>query len=174
MTRKKPIDIDWSKVAELSMPVIGPFVQGALWYGFVNIDSRAQALGRLIAIAEIVPAVDLNLPKGVVLASLYDSTEDTLKIARDLVDAIIEIPDTVKEKIDQITEDLPTKEDILPEGIDERKALGDFQDCRTGYQRDTPGYLRNRLTEGIYITGCMVRKGYTQKYVGELIKRFLD
>ena len=74
MTRKKPIDIDWSKVAELSMPVIGPFVQGAMWYGFVNIDSRAQALGRLIAIAEIVPAVDLNLPKGVVLASLYDST----------------------------------------------------------------------------------------------------
>ena len=174
MTRKKPIDIDWSKVAELSMPVIGPFVQGAMWYGFVNIDSRAQALGRLIAIAEIVPAVDLNLPKGVVLASLYDSTEDTLKIARDLVDAIVEIPDTVKEKIDQITDDLPSKEDILPEGINEAKAVGDFQDCRNGYKRDTPSYLQNRVTEGIYISGCMVRKGYTQKYAGELIKRFLD
>ena len=83
MSKKKPIDINWTKVAELGMPVIGPFIQGALWYGFVNIDSRAQALGRLIAIAEIVP-------------------------------------------------------------------------------------------EGIYITGCMVRKGYTQKFVGELIKRFLD
>jgi len=171
---KKPLEIDWSKVAELSMPVIGPFVQGGIWYGLINIDSRAQALGRLIAIAEIVPAVDLNLPKGVVLASLYDSTEDTLKIARDLVDAIIEIPDTVKEKIDQITEDLPSKEDILPEGINEAKAVGDFQDCRNGYKRDTPALLQNRVTEGIYISGCMVRKGYTQKYVGELIKRYLD
>ena len=168
MTRKKPIDIDWSKVAELSMPVIGPFVQGALWYGFVNIDSRAQALGRLI------PTIDLNVPAPVVLASLYDSTEDTLKIARDLVDAIVEIPDTVKEKIDQITDDLPSKEDILPEGINEAKAVGDFQDCRNGYKRDTPSYLQNRVTEGIYISGCMVRKGYTQKYVGELIKRYLD
>ena len=174
MTRKKPIDIDWSKVAELSMPVIGPFVQGAMWYGFVNIDSRAQALGRLIAIAEIVPAVDLNLPKGVVLASLYDSTEDTLEIAKDLVDAIIEIPDTVKEKINEITEDLPSKEDIMPEGIDAREALADFNDCRNGYKRDTPSLLQNRVTEGVYISGCMVRKGYTQKFVGEMIKRYLD
>ena len=91
-----------------------------------------------------------------------------------MVDAIIEIPDTVKEKIDQITEDLPSKEDILPEGINEAKAVGDFQDCRNGYKRDTPALLQNRVTEGIYISGCMVRKGYTQKYVGELIKRYLD
>ena len=171
---KKPLEIDWSKVAELSMPVIGPFVQGGIWYGLINIDSRAQALGRLIAIAEIVPAVDLNLPKGVVLASLYDSTEDTLEIAKDLVDAIIEIPDTVKEKINEITEDLPSKEDITPEGIDARQALDDFQDCRNGYKRDTPRLLQNRVTEGVYISGCMVRKGYTQKFVGEMIKRYLD
>ena len=77
MSKKQVVpDIDWSKVAELGFPVIAPFVQGGIWYGAMTIDKRAEALGRLIAIAEVIPAVDLNLPKGVVLASLYDSTAD--------------------------------------------------------------------------------------------------
>ena len=114
--KKEPIDIDWIEVAKIGMPIVGPFVQGAMWYGFANIDKRALALSRFIAIAEVIPAVDLNLPKGVVLASMYDGVEDALAIWSTLVETLQEIPDKVKELVEDTKEDIeeliPTKEDI--------------------------------------------------------------
>jgi len=174
--KQKPLDIDWMEVAKIGMPIVGPFIQAGMWYGFVNIDKRAQALGRLIAIAEVIPTVELNLPKGVVLASMYDYVDDAATLLLGLLEAVRDIPDKVKKEVEEAVNEIVSevKEDIIPEGIDETKAVGDFQDCIAGFFRDTPSYLQNRLSKGIYITGCMVRKGYTQKYIGELIKRFID
>ena len=172
MSKKQVVpDIDWSKVAELGFPVIAPFVQGGIWYGAMTIDKRAEALGRLIAIAEVIPAVDLNLPKGVVLASLYDSTADTIKLLMDLVDAISEIPDSVKETLKEIKDDVTP--DFLEEDLDPVKALGDVQDCKQAFKDATPSFLRNRVTESAYITQCLIRKGYGQKLIAELIRKYV-
>ena len=36
-------------------------------------------VNNLIAIAEVLPTVDLNLPRGIVLAAMYDKTADSLQ-----------------------------------------------------------------------------------------------
>ena len=61
-------------------PVLAPAVMFGLWLGFAKLDRRADALSKLIAITEPIPAVDLSLPKPIVLASLYHSMEDALKM----------------------------------------------------------------------------------------------
>ena len=98
--------IDWVETAKLVMPIFQPFIQGVLWYSFANLDKRAQALSRFIAIAEVIPAVDLNLPKGVVLASMYDGVEDALEIWTTLIETLQEIPDKVKEIVKETKEDI--------------------------------------------------------------------
>lgn len=172
MSKKQAFpDIDWNKLAELGFPVIAPFIQGGIWYGAMTIDKRAEVLGKLIAIAEVIPAVDLNLPKGVVLASLYDTTEDTIKLLMDLVDAISEIPDTVKETLEEMKEEITP--DFLEEEIDPLKAVGDVEDCKRAFKDATPSFLRNRVTESAYITQCLLRKGYGQKLIAELIRKYV-
>lgn len=159
MSKKSAIpDIDWTKVAEIGMPVIGPFVQGGLWYGAMLIDKKAKALGRVVAIAEIIPAVDLNLPKGVVLASLYDSTTDTIKLLMDFVDAIQEIPDTVKTTLEDI------KEDIIPEPPFQEKShefQSAFADCVSNARKELGDGWRFNIFSGPWVVSCMLQKGYT-------------
>jgi len=173
--------IDWIETVKVVMPIFQPFIQGVLWYGFTNFDKRAQALSRFIAIAEVIPAVDLNLPKGVVLASMYDGVEDALAIWSTLVETLQDIPDAVKDIVKETKEDIieiiPTKEDIveeiLPDEIDKVKFLADYGDCLNGYNRDTPGYLKNDYTKQIYIQGCLIRKGYALKIIKQAIRDFL-
>ena len=57
-------------------PVLAPAVMFGLWLGFANWTEEQMALSKLIAITEPIPAVDLSLPKPIVLASLYHSMED--------------------------------------------------------------------------------------------------
>ena len=169
--------IDWLETVKLVMPIFQPFIQGILWYGFTNFDKRAQALSRFIAIAEVIPAVDLNLPKGVVLASMYDGVEDALAIWSTLVETLQDIPDKVKEIVKETKEEIidiiPTKEDILPDPIDKNKFLADYGDCLNGYNRDTPGYLKNDYSKQLYIQGCLIRKGYGLKFIKQAIRDFL-
>ena len=169
--------IDWLETVKLVMPIFQPFIQGILWYGFSNFDKRAQALSRFIAIAEVIPAVDLNLPKGVVLASMYDGVEDALAIWSTLVETLQDIPDKVKEIVKETKEEIidiiPTKEDILPDPIDKQKFLADYGDCLNGYNRDTPGYLKNDYSKQLYIQGCLIRKGYGLKFIKQAIRDFL-
>ena len=169
--------IDWVETVKVVMPIFQPFIQGVLWYAFTNYDKRAQALSRFIAIAEVIPAVDLNLPKGVVLASMYDGVEDALAIWSTLVETLQEIPDKVKELVEETKEDIeeliPTKEDILPDARDKQKFLADYGDCLNGYNRDTPSYLKNDYSKQLYIQGCLIRKGYGIKFIKQAIRDFL-
>jgi len=69
-------------------------------------------MNNLIAIAEVVPAVDLNLPRGIVLAAMYDKTTDALKMMSDLLDVLEDIPENLKKLIkDMIAE---AKEAVTP------------------------------------------------------------
>jgi len=166
--------IDWLETVKIVMPIVQPFVQGALWYGFTNFDKRAQALSRFIAIAEVIPAVDLNLPRGVVLASMYDGVEDALKIWAQLVDAIGEIPqavkDLVEETVEKIEEIVPDKEDIL-EPIQE--ASHEFQtalaECVANAKANLKYGTYYTPAGPLWIVSCMTQKGFNinLKYVKE-------
>ena len=70
---------------QASSPVLAPVVMFGLWLGFARVDKRADALSKLIAIAEPIPTVDLNLPKPVVLASLYHSVDEALDVLNDVL-----------------------------------------------------------------------------------------
>ena len=162
--KKEPIDINWTKVAELGMPVLGPFVQGAMWYGFLNIDKRAQALGRFIAVAEVVPAVDLNLPQGVVLASMFDSVEEAIEIYDNIVESISDLPDSIRDLLKDIKETIPTKEDIIDPIVDPVKEQShQFQkalsDC-VGNAKDNLG-ISYFILGPAWIVSCMLQKGFS-------------
>jgi len=155
--------IDWLETVKIVMPIVQPFVQGALWYGFTNFDKRAQALSRFIAIAEVIPAVDLNLPQGVVLASMYDGVEDALAIWTTLVETLQEIPDKVKEIVKDTKEDIeeliPDKDDIL-DPIRENDQVQAIGACIAN--------AKKHLGWGVYtpvgyawIVSCMAQKGFS-------------
>ena len=173
MIKNKSLDLDYSfekgvEVAKLVMPVISPFVQGLLWYGFTRIDKRADALNNLIAFAEILPTVDLNLPKGVVLAALYDKTGDAMKLINDLVQALKDIPDKVKQQVEDIKDDI---EDLIPDIPDipdipsSAELTNAFIDC-TKNAKDNLGFSFP-LIGPTWIASCMLQKGFpvTTKWI---------
>jgi len=163
--------IDWVETVKVVMPIFQPFVQGALWYAFTNYDKRAQALSRFIAIAEVIPAVDLNLPKGVVLASMYDGIEDALAIWSTLIDTLQNIPEQVKELVEktkeEIIETIPTKEDIpfvepaLEASHTFQTALGD---CIANARKELGDGWKFTVGGAAWIVSCMYQKGFTVSY----------
>ena len=65
-------DIDWDLITPSLIEAFTPIIQGVTWLGLTKIDPKVNALNNLIAIAEVLPTVDLNLPRGIVLAAMYD------------------------------------------------------------------------------------------------------
>lgn len=128
MKSKPPIDPETIQKFILPLiPSLIPFIQALGWYGFTKIDKRANALNNLIALAEIIPAVDLNIPKGVVLAALYDKTGDSLKILNDIVQTIKEIPITVKQAVaDTLSKVQAELEETIPDIPDPEKVKKDW------------------------------------------------
>ena len=79
-------NIDWNRLLFTVIPLLKPFIIFGSWVMFARINTKASVTSKLIAIAEVIPTIDLGVPKEIVLASLYDFTDDTL----DLLNAIIE------------------------------------------------------------------------------------
>ena len=79
-------NIDWNRLLFTVIPLLKPFIIFGSWVMFARINTKASVTSKLIAIAEVIPTIDLGVPKEIVLASLYDFTDDTL----DLLDSIIE------------------------------------------------------------------------------------
>ena len=98
---KKPElpQINWELITPELIKAFTPFIQGIAWLGLSKFDKRIDAMNNLIAIAEVVPAVDLNLPKGIVLAAMFDKTTDALKMMGDLLDVLEDIPENLKKLI---------------------------------------------------------------------------
>ena len=76
---------------------------------------------KFIAIAEPIPTIDLNLPKPVVLASLFHSIDEALDVLEDVVKFMkeLDIP-TTEEIIEEVKEEI--KEEItepIAEVVDE-------------------------------------------------------
>ena len=108
-------NVDFTRWMQILIPISQPLLVFGAWLTFAKFDKRAAALSKFIAMAEPIPAIDLNLPRPVVLASLFHSTETALKILDDVIDFLedIEIP-SVKEIVDEILRG-------LEEGIEEEK-----------------------------------------------------
>jgi len=162
--------IKWNRIIPPLVSVLQPVILFGLWLGFAKIDKRADAVSKLIALAEPLPfEIDLNVPQPVVLASIYHSVDETLDILDEVIKYLkdIDIPSAEK-----IIKDI--KEELLPEPLDPTDLLSDFKDCEVGYERDTPKVLQNKYAKGLYVNGCLLRKGWGSKAVKEIIRQYLE
>ena len=128
---KAKVDFDkipWDVVIPATIQAFTPFIQGITWLAISKVDKRISAINNLIAVAEIVPTIDLGLPKGIVLAAMYDKTDEALDMMNFLSQALITLPanlklfiqamvDEAKEEIAEIIPDIPD----IPIDIEGRK-----------------------------------------------------
>ena len=85
--KKREDDVPWEAIARAIAPIVAPIILSVLWVGLTKVDKKIDWLSNMIAIAEILPTVDLNVPQGVVLGSMYSSAEDVQKILTAVVEA---------------------------------------------------------------------------------------
>ena len=103
-----------------------PFIQGVSWLALSKVDPKVNALNNLIAIAEIVPAIDLGLPKGIVLAAMYDKTGDALKMINQIIQALGDLPGDLKEFVQEAVDEAESKvEEVIPGTPEQRDFLQD-------------------------------------------------
>jgi len=114
-------EIPWNIIIPEVVKAFTPFIQGASWLALSKVDPKVNALNNLIAIAEIVPAIDLGLPKGIVLAAMYDKTGDALKMLNQMVQALTELPSELKKFVQGVVDEAEeTIEDVIP-GTEEQR-----------------------------------------------------
>ena len=161
-------NVDFTRVLQITVPILQPVIIGGLWLIISRFDKRADALSKLIAIAEPIPTIDLNLPQTVVLASMYHSVDEFGKVLDEVIQRLkdLDIP-TAEEIVNDIVEE------ILPEPVNKAEVLSDFQDCVKGYERDTPNFLKSSTTKSLYVNSCLLQKGYASKVVKETVREFL-
>ena len=106
--------IPWEVVTPEIVRAFTPFIQGITWIALSKIDKRISAMNNLIAVAEIVPGIDLGLPRGIVLAAMYDKTDEALDMINQLAQALGDLPGDLKQFIqDQVDEAKTEIEDIF-------------------------------------------------------------
>jgi len=162
-------NVDFTRVMQILIPILQPVIIGGLWLGLSKIDNRASALSGLITIAEPIPTIDMNVPDAVVLASMYHSLDELADILPEIINALrdLDLP-TTEEIVEKI------KEEILPEKLDPKEVVSDLNLCIKGYEKNTPDFLKSKTAKGIYIQGCLLKKGYAQKAIKEVIRDYLD
>lgn len=89
-------NIDWNRALFTIIPLLQPFIIFGAWLAFSRMSTKAGVLSKFISIAEVVPAVDLNLPKEVVLASMFDFSSDAIDLLNKILDTILD-PLDIKE-----------------------------------------------------------------------------
>jgi hypothetical protein len=85
--KKREDDVPWEAIARAIAPIVAPIILSVLWVALTKVDKKIDWLSNMIAVAEILPTVDLNIPQGVVLGSMYSSAEDVQKILTAVVEA---------------------------------------------------------------------------------------
>jgi len=157
-------NIDWGEWVKVIIPVMQPMIIFGAWLGLAKIDNRADAVSKIIAFAEPIPTLDLNVPAPVVLASIYHSIDETMDMLEALIEALEDIPGIVTEKFKDLI--VTIKEEVTPEIIKETKSFLDaLSDCRDNAKKNLG--VTYRLVGPFWITSCMQQKGFkiTEKYV---------
>jgi|GEM_PF-6593116 len=96
-------NIDWNRALLTVIPLLQPFIIFGAWVAFSRMNTKASIVSKIIAIAEPIPTIDLNVPKEVVLASLFDFTEDALTVIGKVTDLF-----GTKEEIDKLKKGIVT------------------------------------------------------------------
>jgi hypothetical protein len=162
-------NIDWNRIALTVIPLLQPMLIFGLWLGASKLDKRADAVSKLIAIAEPIPTIDLNLPKPVVLASLYHSVDESLDVLNDVINFLkdLEVP-SAQDIIDEAKEEV--KETVIGETPDDAQFNKDLLECFNNAKKNIPFYSKRGYIA--WTLGCMIRKGYTPTQITkEVIER---
>ena len=167
-------NIDWNRIVLTVIPLLQPILIFGLWLGASKFDKRADAVSKLIAIAEPIPAIDLNLPKPVVLASLYHSTDEALDILNDVINFLrdVEVP-SAQDIIDEAKEEV--KEKVLGETPDDPQFNAHLLECFNNAKKNVPTVPplpQSKTALVAWTLGCMWRKGYSATDITkEMIER---
>jgi len=158
--KKELPNINWELITPELIKAFTPFIQAVTWYSLSKIDPKVNAMNNLIAIAEVVPAVDLNLPRGIVLAAMYDKTTDALKMMADLLDVLEDIPENLKNLIKDMIDE---SKQAVTEIIDPITEVShDFQSalraCRDNAKKNL-GFTYP-IAGPFWIVSCMQQKGF--------------
>jgi len=81
---------------QTTLPLIAhPLAIAGIWLILTKMSPKINALNNLIAMGELLPTIDLGLPKGVVLGAMIDKTDDAIVLFNDIKDFIFdfEIPE---------------------------------------------------------------------------------
>jgi len=161
-------NVDYTRWLQALIPVMQPIIIFGAWLGFSMFDKKASAVSKLIAICEPIPTIDLNVPRPVVLASLYHSTDEALKILKDVIEYFkdLDIP-TADEIIEEIKDEIT---DPIVEAFDE--TLPDNPAFKTALAecvikaKDDLGFMYWLLGPA-QVQLCMLQKGFkvSLKYI---------
>ena len=114
--KKRDDDVPWEAIARAVAPIVAPIILSAVWVILTKFDKRVDWLANMIAVAEIIPTVDLNVPPGIVLGSMYASAEDVQNILTAVVKAGERFTDLSAEDLADLIPKIPQEskgEDIL-------------------------------------------------------------
>ena len=164
--KKKPDPIPWDKITpdllKALTPALTPFIQGGIWLTLSKFDKRINALNNLIAIGEIVPAIDLGLPEGVVLAAMYDKTLDALKMMDSLAKALEDIPQAIVDQIqqtkDEILETIPDLPEI-PIPTEVHRYVAAVEECDANAKKNMGWGYSIFYARVLWVQSCMAQKG---------------
>jgi hypothetical protein len=95
-------EIEWSKWLEILIPTLSPLLIAIAWVMLSKFDKKVQTLNSLIAIAEVVPSVDIGLPKGVVLGALYDKGDEAIATMVAIMESLENIPPFVTAELEKL------------------------------------------------------------------------
>ena len=138
MPKKAIPEIPWELIIPELVKVATPFIQAIAWLGLSRIDPKVNAMNNLVAIAEVVPAIDLNLPSGIVLAAMYDKTGDALEMINQITQALLDLPSDLKEFVQTIVDE--TKEEI-------EEIIPDLPDLPERPEVTKPSFWEERFRE---------------------------
>ena len=77
---KKEVQMERLITILQTIPLIlsNPLFIAFAWFHFSKFNQAANTLNNIIAIAELVPTVDLSLPQGVVLGAMIEKSDDVV------------------------------------------------------------------------------------------------
>ena len=156
--------VEWNRFIPPVVSVLQPVIIGGLWLVACRFDKKADATAKFIAIAESIPTIDLNIPKPVVLASLYHSIDEALDMLKEVMKAIKEFDlPSGEELVDKVKEEILEPLDPIIEPAQE--ASHEFQtalfDCIANAQDNLGKGWKFNALGGPWVVSCMAQKGFS-------------
>jgi len=160
-------NIDWGEWIKVIIPVMQPMIIFGAWLGLSKIDNRADAVSKIIAFIEPIPTLDLNVPRPVVLASIYHAIDETMDIIEGMIKFLGDVPEDLIELFQKLRKDteIAIKEKVPFAEMDPSQLFqmkSDFEGCQKATKNLLP------LFRDVAFAACMLRKGWDSDLWGEL------